>query len=69
MSKINNSENKSYRDYLNNPSSYAFNFKTINVDTTGNIINCLNPKSSCGKDSTSTKLLKSKNKTIVKRSL
>ena len=42
----------------------SLNVKTIDVDTTRNIIDCLNSKSSCGKDSTLTQLLKSQKDNI-----
>ena len=50
MSQINNTRNKSYKDYFKNPSTYTFNFRTIDVDPTRNIIDRLNSKSSCGKE-------------------
>ena len=53
-----NTGNKYYKFYLNNPSSYPFNVKTIDVDTTRNIIDRLNAKSSCRKDIISKELLK-----------
>ena len=50
--------NKSYRDYLNNPTYNHFEFSEINKQKVIEIIDKLKPKSSCGIDRLSNKLLK-----------
>ena len=57
-SKIKYSGNGTFRDYLNTPTQQRFAFQHITDDYIAKIIDSLKPKSSCGFDGLSTKLLK-----------
>ena len=57
-SKINPPVNLSFRDYLNYPTKYRFQFHEVDVKTVSEIINDLKSKSSAGQDGISNKLLK-----------
>ena len=49
--------NKNYKDYLTNPVQSNFQFKSVNIEDVVKAIQSLKPKTSCGKDLISNKLL------------
>jgi hypothetical protein len=51
-------KNKSFRNYLTHNHNHNFQFQNIEVDITNSIIDKLTPKTSCGFDGISTKLVK-----------
>jgi hypothetical protein len=51
-------DNKNYKDYLTNPVETVFEFKNTNGDEVVKIIDKLKPKTSCGVDGLSNKILK-----------
>ena len=57
--------NKSFKDYLKKPVNTNFSFKPVNTNTVIKIIDSLKPKSSCGCDRFSNKLLKTTKNEIV----
>ena len=57
-STISYQANKTSKDYLNNPTDNHFEFSEINKQKVIEIIDKLKPKSSCGIDRLSNKLLK-----------
>ena len=57
-SQIPGQAGKSFKDYLNDPNKQNFSFDLINEDTISSITKNMKPKSSCGIDGLSTKLLK-----------
>ena len=64
--EITNTDNANFMDYLHNPILHNFTFKPISEGTTINILDSLKPKSSCGNDGISTKLLKAIKQEICK---
>ena len=55
---IGNIEHGSFKNYLNNPCSDTFSFKTIEEAAVIKVIDNLSSKNSCGIDKITTKLLK-----------
>jgi hypothetical protein len=49
---------KSFKDYLTNRTNQIFKFQSIDESVTNKIIDSLKPKTSCGRDGISVKLLK-----------
>ncbi len=58
--------NKTFRSYLKNMVNQNFNFKTVDTEAVSKVIDSLAPKSSCGVDGISTKLLKSVKDALLK---
>ena len=56
--EINPTESNEFQNYLRTPCIQKFSFKSVTIDTVNKIIDSLKPKTSCGHDGISTKLLK-----------
>mgnify|MGYP000297251403 CR=1 FL=1 len=56
--QVNPTENNEFQDYLQNPCMQTFTFKPITADSVNKIIDSLKPKTSCGHDGISVKLVK-----------
>ena len=63
---INSPNNVNFHTYLKNKTNYSFTFKTVDMDTINSIIDKFAPKSSCGYDGISMKLLKTVKQALLK---